>query len=114
MNLNIMDIFSYFGIELNDPNVPPFVLVFLGFFIFCLLALITFINILFYFLVMFFIEKEYIKKKIENRKILIKIVNLYKKTRFVFVMYEILFFLFLLGYMMFMCLKVINHYYSIF
>jgi hypothetical protein len=63
MNFNIMDIFSYLGIDLNDPNVPPFVLLFLGFLILCLLALITFINIIFYFLVLFFLETEYIKKK---------------------------------------------------
>jgi hypothetical protein len=114
MNFNIMDIFSYLGLDLNDPNVPPFVLLFVGFLILCLLALITFINIIFYFLVLFFIEHEYIKKKIENRKFLIMFVNIYKKTRFVFVMYEILIFLFLMGYMIFTCLKVINHHYSIF
>jgi hypothetical protein len=41
-------------------------------------------------------------------------VNIYKKTSFVFVMYEILIFLLLMGYMIFTCLKVINHHYSIF
>jgi hypothetical protein len=66
MNLNIIDIFNYLGIDLNDSNIPPFVLVFMGFFILCLLALITFLNILFYFLVLFFIEKEYIKKIVAN------------------------------------------------
>jgi hypothetical protein len=66
MNFNIVDIFNYLGINLNDPSIPPIVLLSLSVFILCSVALLSFLNILFYFLVLFFIDTEFIKNKIQN------------------------------------------------
>jgi hypothetical protein len=63
---------------------------------------------------LFFIEKEYIKKIVANWKYLLIFINFYKKTSFVFVVYEIFLFIFLIGLMLITCLKVINLHYSVF
>ena len=95
MNLEILqNFFKLLGlnVELND-STSPLLLFACVVFVLSFIALLCFINILFYFTVFYITEHKIFLDKISKYTFLLKIVNWYKKMRLAYVIFDILLFL---------------------
>ena len=79
---------------INSDQIPLTNQLALHNFILCSFLLLSFINILIYFMVITFLNNEKFVNKIKEYKYLNKIFTIYKNTRIYFLIYEIIFFLF--------------------
>ena len=80
---------------INSDHIPLTNQLALYNFILCSFLLLSFINILIYFMVINIFNNVTLVNKIKDYKILNKILNIYKNTRIYFLIYEIIFFLFI-------------------
>src|ERR1700726_65820 len=94
----IVELFKYFGINIYDVNIPNNVLLALCFMLLVIFSVVCVINILIYFFVLYVCENKSIFEKIDNidkviiRKILLKVINFYKKSSIFFIVFELFIF----------------------
>jgi hypothetical protein len=94
----LVELFKYFGINIYDVNIPNNVLLALCFMLLIIFSVLCFINILIYFFVLYIFENKSILERIEKidkviiRKIILKLINFYKKSSILFIVFEILIF----------------------
>lgn len=89
-----LDQMKQFIVLINSDHIPMTNQLALYNFILCSFLLLSFINILIYFMVITFFNNDKFVNKIKEYKLLSKIFTLYKNTRIYFLIYEITFFLF--------------------
>nr|YP_009690437.1 hypothetical protein Schpa_000062 [Schizopora paradoxa]QEG57217.1 hypothetical protein Schpa_000062 [Schizopora paradoxa] len=89
-----LDQMKQFIVLINSDHIPMINQLALYNFILCSFLLLSFINILIYFMVITFFNNDKFVNKIKEYKLLNKIFTLYKNTRIYFLIYEIIFFLF--------------------
>jgi hypothetical protein len=108
-----MEFFQFLGININiNESSSPLLLLVCGIFGLCFIALLCFINILTYFFIMYILDHSLIKNKITNIY-LIKLINLYKKTRLSFLIFEVILFISCILSVLYFCLRIILAYINI-
>lgn len=95
---------------LSNEEIPLLSRLALANFALCSVLLLSFINILIYFIVITFLNNEKFVNKIKEYKYLNKIFTLYKNTRIYFLIYEIIFFLFVNIYLIWQSYRLISIY----
>ncbi len=108
------DLLKYFGIDLQDPNVSILVLFSISIFLLTLVSLASFLNFLIYVIIIRTSESEIVLNYLKNKPRLTKYVNFYKKVSTLFVVYDVLFFLFINITILSYCFRIMNHYYHFF
>ena len=95
-----------FNVELNDstPNILLFACVV---FVFAMMALLCFVNIMLYFFAIYITEHKLFLDWISKYSLLLKIVNFYNKTRMAYLLFEIVLFLANLGGILYLTLFII-------
>ena len=78
--------------------------------IFSIIALLCAINIIFYFIVLYFIENKNLLEKISKYKILLKLIKFYKKTTMFYLAVEILIFIYCFGCIIWYTANVVYHF----
>ena len=97
---------NYIGIELTD-TTEPIVVFCIGLLTLSVVALLAFINIGIYLLTIHIANNKTLLEYIADWKILLKMIDIYKKTRIAFIIIEIGFFMFCQLTIISLCLKVI-------
>lgn len=113
VKMNI-DFLKNFGIDLQDPNVSLLVLFSVCIFLLTLTSLASFLNFLVYVIIIRTSETEFVLNYIKNKPRLTKYVNFYKNVSTVFVVYDVLFFLFVNFSILSYCFRIMNKYYHFF
>ena len=108
---HILEFLDKFGVHLNvDESSSPFVLLILVNIFFSIIALLCLFNILIYVGVLYLLSDTQRMEKLHLKlpKIIIHILNFYKKTRFYYLAFEVVCLLYSLLIILIMSLKVIN------
>lgn len=104
----LSSLLKYIGLNVDLVNSSPLLqfacFVFAG----CSVALFCFFNIMLYVFAIYITEHKILLKKIANYPTLMKIVNLYRKTRLAYLIFEILLFLINLGGVIWFSFKLIK------
>uniref|UniRef100_UPI0030FF37FB hypothetical protein n=1 Tax=Singerocybe alboinfundibuliformis TaxID=1346812 RepID=UPI0030FF37FB len=108
----ILEILKNYGVDLYDSNTPPVVLLCLIIIILVILSILCFLNIMFYFVVLFSVEREYVQNIITKYKLLGKIIKFYHKTSYLFIGIEIIFFIWINSIIFYICFNIVYGYYS--
>nr|ADO51612.1 orf1 [Moniliophthora roreri] len=109
----IIELLKSFGIEVNSSN-ENIVMYAVCVFAFSVLILLSVVNLLIYFSILLGLENENIKSKLNewmNLKygwVLAKIINLYKKSRLIFIFFEIGIFFFNISMLLWSSYKIIT------
>jgi hypothetical protein len=96
--------------KLQDNSIPDDGKLALGFLILSVISLLCFINILTYFIVLYTIETKFMQEKMDRWKLLKRIMNLYKTTSIYFIGFEILLFLYVNGFIIWSCYRLVSFY----
>ena len=106
---NLLDFINLFGIQLNiNENTNPIVLIALSYLIFTCIILLSVVNISIYLLSLYIINNNKFLNKIVNKYPFInKIINFYSSTRIGFILLELAFLFFSIGYMIRLSVKLI-------
>jgi hypothetical protein len=96
--------------NLQDGNIPDQGRLALSLFILCVILLISFTNILIYFLILLNLENKLVQNKINQWTMLKWIVNIYKKTRIGFLVFEICLSLYIILFIMYYSHKIYTFY----
>lgn len=96
--------------NLQNENIPVQGRLALAVFILCTVLLISFINITIYFVILLNLENEWIQDKIIKWPVLKIIVNIYKKTRIGFLIFEISLSLFIIIFILYYSHKLYTFY----
>ena len=95
--INIMFLLEYFNkisTYLENDSIPALGRLALGNFILCSLLLLSFINIVTYFMIIIGLDSNNkLLNKIRQNKLLGKIIKLYKESRIYFIIFELVFFI---------------------
>ena len=95
--INIMFLLEYFNkisTYLENDSIPALGRLALGNFILCSLLLLSFINIVIYFMIIIGLNSNNkLLNKIRQNKLLGKIIKLYKESRIYFIIFELVFFI---------------------
>ena len=94
------------NIPINE-NTSPIILFCCVILLLCTIILICFINILISVFVLYISENKKFLEKLPKNKLFLRIFNFYKMTRFYYIVIEVLFLLFNLGVIMWLCLRII-------
>lgn len=81
----ILEILKNYGLDVYDPNVPPVIIVFLIILILSIFSILCFWNIMFYFIVLFSFDTEFIQNIINKYKLLGKMIRFYRKSSYYFI-----------------------------
>lgn len=102
-----IDLLNSLGMNVSSNSSPLilFLIVIIGF---ALLGMLSVLNIGIYLAVLYLSNNKLFLDKISEWTILNRILNIYKKTRIVFIQFEILMFLFCQCSIIWFCLKFIN------
>ena len=104
----IFEFFKHFNIILNNEN-ETIVLLLSAFFVLLLIGTLSIINIGIYILALYITNHKLFLEKISKWPILVKYLNIYRKTRVGFIMFEICMFLFCQGCVLWLCLRIITN-----
>nr|YP_010146929.1 hypothetical protein K4014_mgp38 [Cyclocybe aegerita]QQP21438.1 hypothetical protein [Cyclocybe aegerita] len=110
----LLEILKFYGINLYDPSIPPFVLLCLCFLNLFIFSLGCFCNIIIYFTIIINKENKYVTQIRELQWLLGRLINLYIKSSYVFLVVEILLFFWINIIINLICFKIVNTYYKIF
>lgn len=103
-----MQFLSSWGIHVNlNGSSDPMLVLFCCILALSIVSLISFIQVLFYFLVLYITDHKYIIDKISKYIVLVKIMNIYKQTRIVYIIFEVLIFLLCILFIIWLCVRVI-------
>ncbi len=105
----LIQLLDYFGFHV-DFNVrqSPIFLFAVCVLIFSIIALVSFIQILFYLVVIYISDHPILLVKISKYPILVKIYKIYKQTRIAYLLLEAGFLIFSLGSIIKLCIKTIQ------
>nr|YP_025841.1 hypothetical protein 7 [Moniliophthora perniciosa]AAQ74297.1 hypothetical protein 7 [Moniliophthora perniciosa] len=107
MTLNyIIDLFNSIGISVNTNN--PIVLFLVGVCVLAVICLWCFLTIVIYFITIYISEHEYFLSKLPNWVFLHKFITYFKTIRYIYIIFEILLFLFCILYIIISCMILIN------
>ena len=109
MNFNLEQIIKFlqsygFHLEIvyNDSNYN--ILIFcLSIFILAFISLLCVINISIYLLILHFSEHKYVIEVVSKRKLTLKLFNLYKNTRIMFLVFELVLLIFCTSSIVYIC-----------
>ena len=106
---NIIYFLNYFGLPINmNDNTNPLALIAFGFLIFNLIALFSLINISLYLISLYIINtNKYIDVISSKYPYLQKIIKYYNTTRTGFIILELVSLFGSIGYMIYLCTKII-------
>ena len=105
---NLVYYLSLLGININlNENSSPILLFACAVLLLSAIVLFCFINILIYLLVIYISEHKVLLDKLPTNKLFLRIFNIYKGTRYYYLLIEVLFLLFNLGSIMWLCLRII-------
>lgn len=107
MNKKILD---FLGIDLSDPNIPTEVLLSLSILFLTIVSVLCFINLMCYFIILRISDTEMVQNYIKDKRFLFKMVNFYKKISIWTIAYEIVFYIFVNYYIIYICFKISNNY----
>ena len=103
----VIDFLNRLGISLHMDS-PPIMWFACGVFCLALLCLLSFINIIIYITVIYISEHDYLLEKLSNRPLLLKFVNYYKNVRLVYLVLDVIFFLWCLIGIIRLCWRIIS------
>ncbi len=102
---NIIDFLNSLGF---NENTNPIVLIALGYLIFTCIILISVVNISIYLVSLYIVNNNKLIDKISSKfPYVIKIVNLYNRTRISFIILELVILLGSIGYMLYTSIRII-------
>lgn len=92
------------GININE-NSNPYLLFVCVILVLSIIVFLCLINVLLYFIINIVIDKTNILNSLSTRlpNFIIKIINLYKNTRKYYIIYELIFALFVIGSIIYLC-----------
>jgi hypothetical protein len=96
--------------NLQNDNFPIQGKLALALFVLCAILLVSFINIIIYFLILLNLDNKWIQNKLNQWYILKIIVNIYKKTRIGFLIFEISLSLFIMIFILYYSHKLYTFY----
>ena len=108
----ILENLKNYGVDLYDPNLPPVVGMCLVLLVLSICSILCFLNIVFYFIVLFSFETEFIKNIIKNYKLLGKIIRFYRNSSYYFIGLEIILFLYINSIILDICFNIVYDNYS--
>lgn len=95
--LIILNILNYFGIVIENENNHPFAAYSFIILFISLLLLLCFFNILLYFSLIILLDNKLFNEWLKDWPILKRIANIYKNTRIIFIVFEVLFFIWMIS-----------------
>ena len=105
---NLMNLLHYLGISIDINNsTSPIVLLAFSILGLSTIGLLCFVNILIYISILYITEHKIFLDKISKYILLVKIVNLYRKTRIAFIIFEVVLFFFSIGSVIWFCFRII-------
>ena len=97
----IIKYLSSWGVHVNiSESSDPMLLLCCSILVLAIVSLISFIQVLFYFCVLYITDHKYIVDKISKYSWLVQIMSLYKKMRISYILFEVLLFLISIFYYM--------------
>lgn len=107
MNI-LMDFLKLFGINVNiNENTSPFLILLCCILVLNIIGLLCFINFLLYFVVIYITEHKILLDKISDKPYLLKVLNIYKKMRFSYLIFDISLFFISIGSVIWLCSRII-------
>ena len=108
--MNFLDQILHFigiSVDINESSSP---IVLLAYSILGLntIGLLCFVNIILYISVIYITEHKLFIDKISKYTVLFKLLNIYRKTRFGFLLFEVILFLFSIGFVIWLCLRLLH------
>ena len=104
--IDIYKLLNYLGIAVSSES-SPIVLVLASILILSSVALLSFINIGIYLFSLHLSNNKWLLDKVSNSRILLKLLNIYKKTRIGFIVFEVTLFLVSQSNIIWFCFKCI-------
>lgn len=104
----LSDFLNLFGFNVNlSESTSPIIMFLCCIVVLNIVGLLCFVNALLYFTVIYIIDHKIFIDKISNKPYLLKIVNLYRKMRFSFLLFDILLFFISIGSVIWLCSRII-------
>lgn len=104
----LTDFLNLFGIHVNiSENSSPFLILLCCILVLNIVGLLCFINFLLYFVVIYITDHKILLDKITNKPVLIKLLNVYKKMRLSYLIFDILLFFISIGSVIWLCGRII-------
>ena len=105
---NITDFLRLLGINITiNDSTSPIVLFACVILVLSIIALLCFINIVIYFTVLYLTEHKIFIDKISEYKYILKIINIYRKTRLPYLLFEIILYLICSCSIIWFCIRII-------
>ena len=105
---NLINFLHYLGINVEINNsTSPIVLLACCILVLNTIGLLCFVNIMIYISILYITEHKIFLDKISKYILLVKIVNLYRKTRIAFIIFEVVLFFFSIGMVIWFCIRII-------
>ena len=103
---NFLEFLNSIGIHVNE-NSAPILLFACSIWILAIVSMLCFINIMFYFSILYILDNEKVLIKLSQWPFLIKIINFYKSIRTGFIVFELILFIISLGSIIWLCSRII-------
>lgn len=104
---NFINILNYLGISVSIESNPVLLFLYV-ILLFAILGLFSFFNIVIYLGVLYLSNNRLLLDKISKWPLLVKLLNIYKKTRIAFIIFEVFFFLFCQCSIIWFCFRFIT------
>ena len=103
----LIDVLNLLGIPLPHSDDPVFMFALIVL-VLSVCSLLGFINIMIYFFTLLYFDSVFIKKLLAKWQRFGKIIKFYKQTSMVFITFEIIVYLWFMGSIIKICIKILN------
>ncbi|BCG68828.1 hypothetical protein (mitochondrion) [Collybia sordida] len=106
---DVMEFLNNLGIHVNiSESSDPIVLFSCSVLVLSIIALFSFMQIYLYILILYISDNKYVIDRISKYSILVKIMDLYKKTRIGYIFFELCLFLVCMCSIIWLCIRILS------